>query len=529
MTTERQRDGQAAAGRSVIGGIARSGSANLLGAVVGSVANLAIVVIVSRGWSTSLAGSFFAVTSVFLVILSLVELGVGQGFVRFHARNLALGDLTANRRILWTGFAAVTATSMAAAAAVALAAEHVGALVSRGQGVADTAQMMRVLALALPVAAAYELVLAKTRGHSQMRPTILIERIGRPVLQVVLLILAATIGAAAPLLLAGAWALPYLAGLLAALVAVHRLPPAAVTSGNTSDAGQVAAFWRFTAPRGVARVFQVGLQRADIAIVAALAGPGASAVYTAATRFLVLGQVATQALQQVSEPPLARLIALDQHTAVRAIYHQLTLWSVTLAWPLYLLVAVFSEPLLMMLFGEAYTVGATSLTILALTMLFATAMGPVDVLLLMAGRSGLSLINTGTALAIDVVGCLALIPVLGIEGAAVAWAAAIVSRNVLGIIQVARHLAITPVARKSASMALVCVLTFGAVPAAVGVIAGSSTPAVVAASVGALGYGAVVWRNAEALALRDVLRRRRPITGQEPLVAGVGPGRARRR
>ncbi|UNX55582.1 polysaccharide biosynthesis C-terminal domain-containing protein [Georgenia sp. TF02-10] len=551
-----------AAGRAAIRGIARAGSANLAAAGVGAVANLAIVVVVTRSVPATLAGSLFAATSVFLVALSLVEVGVDQGFVRFHARNIALGRQWRNGPIRRSGFRLVLAVSGVAALVGLVLAEPVAGLIADEETSRAAADMLRVLALALPVAACYDLVLAVTRGRSRMRPTILVERIGRPVLQVGLLAVAAA--AAAPALwLAVAWTLPYLLGLLAGVAALRRSsdepdaaaagpvdgapalveppvpaadvpipavpePPADGTAEPPTDdtaqprtaqpptdgaAGSdpgVAQFWRFTLPRGAARFFQVALQRADIAIVAALAGPAASAVYTAATRFLVVGQLATQALQQVSEPQLARLIAVDSRDAVRSVYHQLTLWSVALTWPLYLLVAVLAPVLLELIFGAGYAAGGASLTILALTMLVATAMGPVDVLLLMGGRSVLSLTNTGTALVVDVVGCLLLVPRLGVAGAAVSWAAAILVRNLLGAVQVARHLRITPLATTALGMGAACLALFGLLPWAADAAWGSTNAVLVAAGVGAAGYAVILWRMSDALRLRTILQRPRP-------------------
>lgn len=506
--------GTSPSGRSTISRIAHSGSQNLLAAGVGSLANLAIVVIITRGWSPALAGSFFAVTSVFLLILSLVELGVDQGFVRFHARNLSLGRAQSNRRIQQIGYASVLSVSAITAGLLALTAELIGRLVSDASTHQDATRMMLVLAPALPIAAAYDLVLAQTRGHSWMRPTILVERICRPTLQVLLLLSVALSSLSTPALMAGAWVAPYALGLVVMLVLVRRIGPIP-HSETPAGSGIGREFWRFTAPRGVARFFQVGLQRADIAIVAALAGPAAGALYTAATRFLVVGQVATQALQQVSEPHLARLLALDESAAVRAVYHQLILWSVALTWPLYLLVAVFAPQLLVLVFGAEYAQGGLALTILALSMLFATAMGPVDVLLLMAGRSGLSLINTGTALAIDVVGCFALIPLFGIEGAAAAWAAAIVGRNVMGIVQIRRYLHMTPLAHGSATMGLTCIVIFGAVPAAAVMLADGMILPLVSVGLCLAVYALVIWRRAGSLALTDLVRRRGP--GAQPV------------
>jgi O-antigen/teichoic acid export membrane protein len=142
------------------------------------------------------------------------------------------------------------------------------------------------------------------------------------------------------------------------------------------------------------------------------------------------------------------------------VYQAATLWSVTAAWPLYLVLAGFA-PLVMSVFGDQYSAASDVVVILSLAMLLATACGPVDSVLLMAGRSGLSLRNSTVALAIDVGLNLVLIPRFGIRGAAMAWAVAIVARNVMPLVQVRRHLGLWPITRTTVRVALGAVACFG--------------------------------------------------------------------
>ena len=60
--------------------------------------------------------------------------------------------------------------------------------------------------------------------------------------------------------------------------------------------------------------------------------------------------------------------------------------------------------------------------ILGGAMLVATAVGPVDIVLLMSGKSLWNLLNTAVAVTANIVLNLLLIPHLGITGAAIAWA-----------------------------------------------------------------------------------------------------------
>lgn len=502
-------------GQTAIATIARSGSANLLGAGLSALANFTLVVLVSRMWSLEIAGSLFAVTSIFLIALALSQLGVDQGLVRFIAWNGARGESGSNRQLVSQGLKVALAVSFVVMVAGLLLAESLSRLLAGESGATATHQMIMVFAIALPVAAAYELILAITRGLARMRPTILIERILRPLLQLAAVACAGWMNADAGYL-ALAWVAPYGVGLLCAVGSLRfivRATPGLLDRGSSVDSrANISEFWAFTVPRGVARLAQVGLQRADIAIVVVMAGPAAGALYTAVTRFLVLGQLAGSALQQVSEPQLARLLAVKDVDGVKQVARRLTLWTVMLTWPLYLIIAVYAEFFLHLLFGPPYGAGSLSLQILAVAMLFATAMGPLDVLLLMAGRSSLSLINTTTALAVDVAGCLLLVPTMGITGAAIAWAAAIITKNVLCFVQVRRSLGIVPASRELLWVAVTLVVFFGAVPGLVHHLA-SVTPAVeiTVLAVPAAAYIIFLW-----------LRRRVILVGPAPRTAS-GP------
>ena len=70
-------------------------------------------------------------------------------------------------------------------------------------------------------------------------------------------------------------------------------------------------------------------------------------------------------------------------------------------------------------------------------------------LLLMAGRSRLSLINTGLALATNIIANLVLIPHLGIQGAALAWTLSLAVANGLPAVQMWLLLRIQPFGPRS--------------------------------------------------------------------------------
>src|SRR5262249_51983404 len=303
--------------------VARGSTLNLAGAAFSGAAAVALTVVVTRSFSKPLAGAFFTAISLFLIAETAATLGGYVGLVNFIAGLRSLGQEGRVSAILRAAIVPVTVVSVSMAAALVLAAGPLtragifaGQLGPAGATHAAAIAALRWLAVALPFAALLDTLLGATRGYRDMRPTVVLDRLGRSGLQLLGVLVAALMGAAG--LLAPLWALPYLpAALLAGLwlrrirprrglppggapapaarggrrrsaAAVARRPAPAAWSGLVSK--QLArpdarGFWRFTAPRAVAALAQITIQRLDIVLVAILRGPAEAAIYTAATRF----------------------------------------------------------------------------------------------------------------------------------------------------------------------------------------------------------------------------------------------------
>ena len=105
-------------------------------------------------------------------------------------------------------------------------------------------------------------------------------------------------------------------------------------------------------------------------------------------------------------------------------------------------------------------------------------------------------------LVVDIGLCLVLIPIWGITGAAVAWAASVVVRNAMTLVQVYRINRITPFSRAAAVVAVAAVACFAGPLLVVGAV-GELTIAtfLMAVTVGGVAYAGVLWVEREPLAL----------------------------
>lgn len=492
---------------------ARRGAASVVGAGFSAVFGIALVVIVTNGFSPTLAGTLFAATAAFLILESIALLGTDAGLVRWMPAQLAAGRGADLPRTLTIAAAPVLAFATCVAATTWVAAPRLAPILVGSDAAETMSSMLRVLAVFLPVAALHDLVVAATRGAGSMRPTVVVENVGRLGLQAAF-VLVAHLAGGGPVALVVAWGLPYAFGLAASaawLWVLVRRRTSSATSPATRWRPLGREFWSYTAARGIARVTQTALKRSDIVMVAALSSPADAALYTAASRFIVLGQLFVQSMQQALSPHLSALFAREDAAAATAVFQAATRWSVVAAWPLYLVIAGFASTL-MAIFGSGYDQASVVVVVLSLTMLLATACGPVDAVLLMAGRSWLSLRNSATALAVNIALNLVLIPLDGIRGAATSWAVAIVVRNLLPLVQVRRQLgmwSVTPPAVRVGTAALVSFGVPGLVVAAADL---SLVPAASLTTAGGAAYVTLVWTWRSSLdlsAFGAALRRRR--------------------
>jgi len=504
--------------------------------------NTWVTILVTQVFTKPVAGAFFTAISAFLIVEAVASLGANVGLVYFIARLRSLGEerripMIIRAAVIPVIVASLVLTALMFGLAEPLAKVLLSGHLGKGGAVsgAAVAQSLRALALTLPFAALLDTYLGVGRGYRDMRPTVVIDKIGRSVVQLLAIVIAVAAGSAA--LLAPLWALPYVpaaaiawlwvrrirrrpsrdprgmpdvppevAALLALSTPVPKMRGAGALPGGSRTAQRRLAnanprgFWRFTIPRGIASLASITLQRIDIVLVAIIMGPAAAAVYTAATRFLVAGQLGNMAISMAAQPRFTELFALGDRRSANVIYQVTTAWLVLLTWPLYLLAVVYG-PEILTVFGHGYRAGASVMLILGLTMLLATICGQVDMVLITTGRSSWSLINGLLAVGVNVGLDLVLIPRYGITGAAIGWAIAIIVTNLMPLAQLASTIHLQPFGRGTLLAAGLSTLSFCVIPLAIRAVLGGGLAGLAAGvAAGCVVEAAGLWR------FRGVLR-----------------------
>lgn len=457
--------------------VARGGSASLAGAVVTGLCTFALTVVVTRGVSREAAGVFFSATSLFLVATTVGQLGTQTGLVYFIARCRALGHPNQIGGYIKTALRPMLALALVMAIGVLIFARPIAQLTLPGH-VSDATTYLRLLAFFIPVAGIEMVLLAATRGLGSMRAYTLIEQIGRPIVQLVLVGLATF--ATSTTLLGLAWSIAYVPAAVAAWIALRTVRAHQPGRQHRAAGTESAAvdFWKFTLPRSFTSILQIIMQRFDIVLVGALAGAVHAAIYAAATRFIVVGQLGINALTLAAQPQFAQRITARDHAGASKLYQVTTAWLVLVTWPVYLVLIVFAEPVLRV-FGHGYSSGQAAIILIATSMLLSTSLGMVDTILAMAGHTSWNLANAVLALGVNLALDFWLIPDHGLVGAAIGWATAIAVRNIAAALQVAIALGFQPVARAGIAALAATAACFALIPVVVRLAVGSSVAGLV--------------------------------------------------
>lgn len=485
-------------------GIAWAGAVNLVGGATGSVIGLALAALVGRSLGAEGAGTYFLVVAVFMIVSNIAELGADTGLVRFVSAARATGRLhdvphlvrIAIRPVLLGGVVVVVLASIWAWA--------------RPGQLAELSPTFVIVAAVLAVGSSMTAVmLSIARGFGDVLTYPLLQNIALPLLRMI------AVGA---VVLAGGGSLSVLTAWLAPVPVVLALATAVALVTMRRRSGRLRAasgdrrvareFWTFSATRGVSAAVEILLEWFDVIVVGLLTSAREAGIYAVVTRCARAGEVVQQAARIAVGPQISAALARGAVLEAREIYGLVTAAMIWLAWPFFIVLAVFGDAILS-IFGPGFEDGARSLAILSLAMGLATAAGTVQTILLMGGRSAWQLADKSAALVLNVALNLLLVPVWRIEGAAVAWALTIVADTVLVVYQVQQLMGVRPVGRQLWVAATLAVGAVGVPVLGSRLLFGSSLVVLFATVVVvAVAYLAVSWPLRDRLGLTQLVAHR---------------------
>jgi len=132
-------------------------------------------------------------------------------------------------------------------------------------------------------------------------------------------------------------------------------------------------------------------------------------------------------------PVISELYARNKIEDLKNTYSVVTKWMFSLSFPAFLLIALFSDQIIKILFGPEYVTGATALLILTAGFLIGTAVGPTDTILQAYGKTRIIMVTVYIGAGMNFSLNFLLIPLYGINGAAIATGASLAFLNIVNL------------------------------------------------------------------------------------------------
>lgn len=420
--------------------LARGGIVGFVGAALSAVLGFLLSVLLARLLGSAGSGVVTQATGVFSLVMAMAKLGFDSAAIYLMPRLRVDRPEEIRPCLAYMGTLTVVISLV-----VVLVLELVAPLIWGGDD-PSVRDAIRAILWFIPVGALTVVAAAALRALGNMREYVLVQNVTLPVLRPVFVAAAVAMGGSLTVV-SLSWALPFAVVLVLSWFLLVRHLPAEDRTGPQQrwpGRGRRRAIMGFALPRTLSAALEQGLTWLDVLIVGLLAGNGAAGVYGGASRYIQAGLIVDTALRIVVSPQFSRLMHMERIGELRALYSTATIWLVLFATPIHLLMAIFS-PCLMLILGPEFQPGSWVLVILCCGAMVTFCAGNIHSLLIMSGRSGWAALNKAVVLVVNVLGNLVLVPIMGIDGAALSWAVCMVVDAALATVQVVHFLDVRPV------------------------------------------------------------------------------------
>jgi O-antigen/teichoic acid export membrane protein len=492
--------------------LARGSAVSFLGAAGSAALGFALTIVLTRVLGDSGSGVVLQAIAIFSIALAVAKVGMDSTAVWITPRLVRRG--AAHLR------GTVFALAVFAAAGGALIGLLLLVLLPLLGVDAEVVEAVQAVWWGIPIAAVLMVALSSTRGLGGVGPYVGIGSIGLPALRLAAVVIATLLGAQA-VAVTSAWAIPLIPALLAAVVVVvwqirrRERRDGVIAPPLLLGRRRLGIVWGYAGPRTVSAGLEQALLWVDVVLVGTIAGAAAAGVYGGASRFVAAGLIVDSALRLVVSPRFSYLLGRRRIPDVQSLYRTAARWLVLFSTPIYLVLGIFA-PVALSWLGPDFVRGELALAILCGGAIVTFAAGNIHSVLLMSGRSGWAAINKAIVLGLNVAGNLILVPLIGIEGAAISWAVAMLLDAILAIVQVRLFVGVVADLAGVGYAMLVTLLCVGVPAVTARLLLGPSLAGLLVA-VGVGGTLLVVWciRDRHRLHVNELIAmvRRRPTNG----------------
>ncbi len=425
-----------------VGRVARGAGIGTFGQGLGRVLAYVTQVTLARFYGPAQLG-FYALGVTIVGFANIVaQFGLHNPVVRYVARYRTEQDIPRMRGTIILTVGTSFALSIALSILMFLSS---GFLANVVFGKPALEPLFRIFSISVPSLTLMSMTLYATQGFQTVKYYSLVQLILQPLLNLGLIVIlywlgADVIGATA------AYGISMAAGAALALYYLNRMFPS-LLDRHTRPVFESRAVFRDSGHVFVAVSAEYVNAWTGVAVLGILATSEDVGIFNAAARTAMVSGVVYMAFTQIFSPIISNLYARGQLADLSRLYKDVSRWIFTGVLAVFWLTVILSRDILAV-FGDQFIVGWSAMVISAGGWLFAASIGATNRVLLMTGHQRVYMFAMVAAAVTGIVASFALVPILGILGAALSDAGTTVLANTITLIAVRRKMNLWPYTRQ---------------------------------------------------------------------------------
>ena len=387
------------------------------------------------GLGVELFGLFILAMTIVSFIGIISSLGMPLGIIRYGAMNMSKSGKSGVHKVTLAALKIVIPSNLLFAIGTYFGASGIANLIFQKPELTSTIQL---LSWGIPFIGLQSVFLAATRSMKEMKFTTIV-KITQPLLALISAMILVFLGMA---IKGAVYAhnISYIVGAGLALVFYLKMIPSKERERQPFPVGDLL---RFSIPLSITEWVHYANERIEVFFLGMLPGAAAISIYKIAWSLAGLETLLRLSLEQVLAPFSSDLAHRQKITQLESLYKATAKWGFSAALMLFFVFALVGNEL-MVIFNINDPVGTWVLLILAAAQLFNEFTGACNTILIMSGRSNLTMMNTLILLLMNFGLNYWLILQYGLIGAAIAGATSVIVINILRVLEVWWTLKIHP-------------------------------------------------------------------------------------
>ncbi|ODV48852.1 O-antigen/teichoic acid export membrane protein [Methanohalophilus euhalobius] len=399
-------------------------------------------------------GIFTLGVTVVLILTTISTLGLQEGSVKYIAHFRGKNDPENIKATIFSSIIISLTTSIFITVIFFMASNFIATDIFNAS---DASLILKILSVSIPFSVLISIIIAIYRSFNITKTKVFFSDFLRPIVYLLFLTVIILLGRSYVAMVCAYVISIVITGLTLTIYFLKK-PPFMIKWNEISANNITKDLVSYSIPLFVAGILLTIMSWTDTLMLGYFKNPDIVGAYNAAYPISSLLSIIISSLSFLYVPIISQLYSKNQVKELGIINATLTKWGFMLTLPFFFIVFIFPDFVLNLLFGPQYTEASTTLQILSIGFISNSYFGFNYYTLLSTGKSNFLMKCSFISAILNIILNLILIPMLSMNGAAIASASSFILIEIYMTISLYKFLKIHPYSRNYLKITMISIL-----------------------------------------------------------------------